>query len=69
MRELDILLDFLTEFVAVFSWHRYIAEHQIRLLSTHLVEGAFGIEAGNQAIVLREEQAHVVDDFRIVVDY
>ena len=68
MTELDVLLDLLTELIAVLSWHRHVADHDVRLGSTHLFEGGVGIKAGDEAVVLREEHPHVVDHLRIVVN-
>ena len=68
MTELDVLLDLLAELITVLSWHRHVAEHEVGLFGTHLVEGGVGIEAGDKTVVLREEHPHVVDHLRIVID-
>ena len=68
MAELDVLLDLLTELITVFSWHRHVADHDVRLGSTHLLECGVCIETGDEAVVLREEHPHIVDHLRIVVN-
>ena len=69
MTQLDVLLDFMTQFVAVLPWHRHVAEYEVRLLGPHLLEGGVGVETGDETVVLREEYPHVVDDLRIVVHH
>ena len=68
MTELDILLDLLTELVAVLARHSDIGEHEVGFLGSYLLEGGVGIGTGDETIVAREEQTHVVDDLQIVVD-
>ena len=68
MTKLDILFYLLTELISVLTWHSHIAQHDIRLLSTHLLKSRICIETGYQAIVIREQQSHVVDNLCIIVD-
>ena len=68
MTELDVLLDLLTELIAVLSWHRHVADHDVRLCCAHLLEGGVCVETGDETVVFREEHPHVVDHLRIVVD-
>ena len=69
MTKLDILFDLLTKLIAILSRHGHIAEHNIRFFGTHLLKSRLCIETSDEPVVLREQQAHVVDDLRIVVDY
>ena len=68
MTQLDILFDLLTQLVAILTRHGHVAQHNVRLFGPHLFEGRIGIETGYQAIILREEHSHVVDDLGVVVD-
>ena len=67
MAQLDVLLDLLAQFIAVLARHGDIAQYDIGFCCAHLLKGGLCIETGDETVVLREEQAHVVDDFRVVI--
>ena len=50
MAELDVLLDFLAEFIAAHSWHHHIAEDEARFFLPCRLQGTLGIEAIDDAI-------------------
>ena len=49
--QLDILLDLLTELIAVLARHGNIAEYEVRFCRTHFLQCRVGIETGDESVV------------------
>ena len=68
MTQLDVLFDFLTELIPILTRHSHIAQHDVRFFGPHLFERRVGIKTGYQLVIVGKQQAHVIDDFGVIVN-